>query len=148
MTGDPPPPPTVEQLTAMIRRAADGEPLVADQPVEAGWWGLQTVDLASGWRLRIWWHPGQRLGPLHGAVAANGSAWTYGASRWPDWLAGPDSVPFDPIRHALGDQQRERLRQRLLSCSCWPEPELPPQPEPPTIDQLFPPEAWWERAPS
>lgn len=141
-------PPTMTQLAAIVIRAADGEPLVANRPVSEIQWGLQTVDLACGWRLRIWWSPGPTLGPLHGALAPDGGCWTYGASRWPDWLAGPDSVPYDPIRHSLDDEQRERLRIRLLSCSCWPEPIQPPRPEPPTMAELFPPEAWWQRAPS
>jgi hypothetical protein len=50
-------------------------------------------------------------------------------------------VVLEPLRHLLTDEQRERLRQRLLACSCWPEPD--PLPEPPRltaeqIDALWP----------
>jgi hypothetical protein len=121
--------------------AQAGEPdcaLLADRPVsDAG--GAQHIDLANGWRLSLWWHPGADTCFLVGALAPDGGCWTWGCDRWPDWLAGPEAVVLEPLRHLLTDEQRERLQQRLLACSCWPEPDAPP--EPPSmawIDEQFP----------
>ena len=133
---EPPAPPSRAALAAVLIQAADSEPLLADRPVADITWGLQTISLANGWRLRIWWHPGQQMGPLHGAMAPDGGVWTYGCDRWPDWNAGPDAVALDPLRHLITPEQCERLRQRLLTCSCWPEPDLPPRPAPPTMAEL------------
>jgi hypothetical protein len=48
-------------------------------------------------------------------------------------------LPLEPLDHLINPEQRERLRLRLLTCSCWPEPELlPPPPEMAWIDQNFP----------
>ena len=58
---EPPAPPSRAALAAVLIQAADSEPLLADRPVADITWGLQTISLANGWRLRIWWHPGQQL---------------------------------------------------------------------------------------
>ena len=122
MDTERPPRPTREALAAVLTAAAAGAPLVADRPVAEVRWGVQRVDMASGWQLAIWWHADGLMGPLHGAVAPDGGEWTFGCDRWPDWLAGPDAVVLDPIEHLLDGEQRERLRARLLACSCWPAP--------------------------
>lgn len=122
MENDQPLRPDREALAAVLIAAADGAALVADRPVAEVRWGLQRVDLASGWQLSVWWLPDEQLGPLHEAVAPDGGVWGYGCDRWPDWLAGPEAVVLDPLRHLISDDQRERLRVRLLSCSCWPRP--------------------------
>jgi hypothetical protein len=137
---EPPTPPSRAALAAVLAQAAEAEPLLADRPALDVGWGLLRIDLANGWSLRIWWHHGQ-MGPLHGALAPDGGCWTWGCDRWPDWLAGPDAVVLDPLTHLITAEQRERLRQRLLSCNCWPERKLPPRPEPPPmaeIDWLYP----------
>ena len=125
---------TNETIAAALIAAADGAPLLADRPVAELGWGIQRVDLASGWQLRVWWREGPTMGPLHSAVAPDGRRWVYGCSRWPDWLAGSEAVVLDPIRHLLDDEQRERLRVRLLTCNCWPPVELVSMPTPPPID--------------
>jgi hypothetical protein len=119
---DLPPRPTSEAVAAALIAAADGAPLLADHPVTPDDFGLQRITMANGWKLAIWWSLGQQMGPVHQATSPEGLHWVYGCARWPDWLAGPEAVVLDPIRHLLSDEQRERLRARLLSCSCWPEP--------------------------
>jgi hypothetical protein len=138
---EPPAPPSRAALAAVLAQAAEPEcALLADRPVSLNWWaGMQRVDLASGWSLRIWWLSDGRMDKLHGALAPDGGVWTFGCDRWPDWDAGPEAVVLEPLRHLLTDEQRERLQQRLLTCSCWPEPD--PLPEPPSmaqIDRMFP----------
>lgn len=138
---EPPAPPSRAALAAVLVQAAESEPLLADWPVRPHDWGLQRVDLANGWSLWLWWTPGPCLERLWAAQAPDGSQWSYGCDRWPDWNAGPEAVVLEPLRHLLTDEQRKRLQQRLLSCSCWPEPDLPPRPAPPSmdeIDRLFP----------
>lgn len=134
-------PPSRATLAAVLAQA--GEPgcaLLADHPVsDAG--GAQRIDMANGWRLSLWWHPGPELARLWAATAPDGGCWTFGCDRWPDWNAGPDAVVLEPLRHLITSKQRERLQLRLLSCCCWPEPE--PLPEPPRltaeqIDALWP----------
>ena len=136
----PPAPPSRAALAAVLVQAAESEPLLADRPVsDAGC--TQRVDLANGWTLRIGWGPGPQMHPLLGALSPGGDCWTYGCDRWPDWNAGPDAVVLDPLTHLITPEQREQLRQRLLTCNCWPERELPPRPEPPPmaeIDRLYP----------
>jgi len=44
----PPAPPTHEAVAAVLIAAADGAPLLADQPVSELHWGLQRVDTAAG----------------------------------------------------------------------------------------------------
>jgi hypothetical protein len=78
---------------------------------------------------------------LSSATAPDGGHWSYGCDRWPDWNAGPDAVVLDPLTHLITAEVREQLRRRLLAGNCWPERELPPRPEPPSmaeIDQLYP----------
>ena len=135
-----PAPPSRAALAAVLVQAADGAPLLADRSVSAVDWGLQRIDLASGWSLRIWWSRGLEMGPLHGALAPDGGCWTYGCDRWPDWNAGPAAVVLDPLTHLITPEQRERLRQRLLTCRCWPEPDplpLPPRRSPEEIMRLL-----------
>ena len=133
-----PAPPGRAGLAAVLAQA--GEPdcaLLADRPPMAGW--AQRIDLASGWSLWIWWRSHGEMDRLWAAKAPDGGCWTFGCDRWPDWNAGPDAVVLDPLTHLINDEQRERLRLRLLTCSCWPE--LDPLPEPPSmaeIDERFP----------
>lgn len=136
-------PPSRAALAAVLAQA--GEPdcaLLADRPVASEFTQTtQLVNLANGWNLWIWWKPVDQLDRLWAATAPDGGRWSYGCDRWPDWNAGPEAVVLEPLRHLLTDEQRERLRQRLLTCSCWPEPD--PLPEPPRltaeqIDALWP----------
>ena len=134
---EPPAPPSRTSLAAVLAQAADGDPLLANRPPMAGW--AQRADLANGWSLWIWWISDDEMDRLWAAKAPDGGCWTYGCDRWPDWNAGPEAAVLEPLRHLLTDEQRERLRQRLLTCSYWPEPD--PLPEPPSmdeIDRLFP----------
>jgi len=138
---EPPTPPSRAALAAVLVQAADAEPLLADWPVRPNDWGLQRVDLASGWSLCFWWSPGGALDRLWSATAPDGGQWSYGCDRWPDWNAGPEAVVLEPLRHLLTDEQRERLRLRLLDACCWPPPDLLPEPPPPSmveIDAMFP----------
>jgi hypothetical protein len=73
---------------------------------------------------------------LWAATAPDGARWQFGCDRWPDWDAGSDAVVLNPLTHLITPEQRERLRHRLLTCSCWPEPEPLPVPPPPTREQL------------
>jgi hypothetical protein len=143
----PPAPPTHEAVAAVLIAAADGAPLLADQPVSELHWGLQRVDTASGWQLGIWWRQ-QIMGPLHSATAPDGGRWIYGCGRWPDWLAGSEAVVLDPLAHLLTADQRQRLQDRLLSCNCWPAVELPSLPEPPLLSEIFPEGEVWDLMPS
>jgi hypothetical protein len=138
-----PTPPSRVALAAVLVQAAEPDcPLLADRPVgDAG--GAQRIDLANGWRLWIWWVASDQMDRLWAAKSPDGSCWTYGCDRWPDWNAGPEAVVLEPLRHLLTPEQRERLRQRLLSCSCWPEPDPLPEPEPPTMAELFPEDEAW-----
>lgn len=122
---DLPPRPTTAAVTAALARAADSEPFLADRSVPEIWWGTQVIDLVSGWQLSIWWVRGQ-LGPLHRAIDPAGLGWIHGCARWPDWAAGPDSVPLDPIAHGLDAHQRQQLEARLRAARCWP-PAPPPR---------------------
>jgi hypothetical protein len=136
----PPAPPSRAALAAVLARAVNGEPLLADRPVDPLDWCAQRVELQSGWTLRIAWEPGQQMGPLFGALSPDGGHWTYGCDRWPDWNAGPAAVVLDPLTHLVSPEQRERLRQRLLTCRCWPEPDplpLPPRRSPEEIERLL-----------
>ena len=133
-----PAPPSRATLAAVLAQAAESERLLADRPAADIYWGLQRIDLANGWTLRVWWLPEQQLGPLHAAHAPDGGYWTWGCDRWPDWDAGLDAVVLDPLQHLITSEQRERLRQRLLNCSCWPAPE--PLPDPPSMAEI---EARW-----
>ena len=133
----PPTPPSRAALAAVLAQAAEGEPLLADRPVYLNWLaGKQRIDLANGWSLRIWWGHGGQLDYLESALAPDGAYWTYGCDRWPDWNAGPDAVVLDPLEHLITAEQREQLRQRLLTCNCWPERELPLRPEPPPVAEI------------
>gem|GEM_PF-1522652 len=138
---EPPAPPSRAALAAVLAQAGEPDcPLLADRPVsDAG--GAQRIDLANGWRLSLWWHPGPELARLWAATAPDGGIWTLGCDRWPDWNAGPEAVVLEPLRHLLTDEQRARLQQRLLNCGCWPEPDPLPEPKPPSmaeIEELYP----------
>ena len=77
---------------------------------------------------------------LSDAWALNGAHWTSGCDRWPDWNAGPAAVVLDPLTHLISPEHRERLRQRLLTCRCWPEPDplpAPPRRSPEEIERLL-----------
>ena len=94
-----PAPPSRDALAALLNQAAEGEPLLADRPVAEVGWGSQRIDFANGWRLCVWWLPGERLDRLWAASAPDGGCWTYGCDRWPDWQAGPGAVP--PSWHGM-----------------------------------------------
>ena len=131
---EPLPPPTNAAVAAALIAAADGAPLLANlsgREISPSIISpdLQWIDMASGWKLVIWWAGGS-IGPLHRATAPDGASWTLGCARWPDWNAGPQAEVLDPIRHLLTPEQRERLRVRLLDCTCWPEQQPPPLPPP------------------
>ena len=129
----PPAPPSRDALAAVLAQAAEGEPLLAEEP--GGHGRLQFVDMANGWRLGVLWSLGDQPA-LWSALAPDGAYWSHGCDRWPDWGAGPDAVVLDPLTHLITPEQREQLRQRLLTCSCWPEPDPLPVPPPPTREQL------------
>jgi hypothetical protein len=132
----PPTPPSRAALAAVLAQAVESEPLLADRlPIEDDWI-TQRVDLASGWIFWINWSPGLQMDRLFAAQAPDGARWTYGCDRWPDWNAGPDAVVLDPLRHLLPPEQRERLRQRLLTCCCWPEPDPLPAPPPRSAEEV------------
>jgi hypothetical protein len=128
-------------LAAVLAQAAKPDcPLLADRPPAAGW--CQRVDLANRWSLWVWWLADDQLDRLWAAKAPDGGIWSFGCDRWPDWNAGPEAVPLEPLDHLIPSEVRERLQQRLLSCSCWPE--LDPPPRPPDmawIDEHYPLEA-------
>lgn len=128
---EPPAPPSRASLAAVLAQAADSEPLLADRPASVG--ACQQVDLANGWTLGLWWQHANAA-RLMTARAPDGACWTFGCDRWPDWNAGPEAVPLEPLRHLITPEQRARLQQRLLSCCCWPEPD--PFPEPPSMDEI------------
>ena len=135
-----PAPPSRAALAAVLIQAADGEPLLANRPVDPIDWCTQRVDLQNGWSLWVWWDPDAVMAFLGYAVAPNGTIWSYGCDRWPDWNAGPAAVVLDPLTHLISPEQRERLRQRLLTCRCWPEPDplpAPPRRSPEEIERLL-----------
>ena len=135
-----PAPPSRAALAAVLVQAADGEPLLADRAVDPLEWCAQLIDLQNGWRLCVCWDPGAAMDRLIDAWSPDGAHWTYGCDRWPDWNAGPAAVVLDPLRHRIKPEQRERLRQRLLTCRCWPEPDplpAPPQRSPEEIERLL-----------
>jgi hypothetical protein len=132
----PPAPPSRATLATVLIQAAEGAWLVANDP--GGDQRLQRVCMANGWRLGVTWLPDDEPALLW-ATAPDGAHWSCGCDRWPDWGAGPDAVVLKPLQHLLTPEQREQLRQRLLSCSCWPKPDPPP--EPPSmaaIEELYP----------
>jgi hypothetical protein len=132
----PPTRPSRAALAAVLARAAKGEPLLADRPVDPHEWCAQMVDLQNGWRLCVCWNSGAVMDRLIDAWAPDGAHWTYGCDRWPDWNAGPEAVVLDPLTHLLTPEQRERLRQRLLTCRCWPEPDPLPAPPPRSAEEI------------
>jgi len=121
---DLPPRPTSHAVAAALARASDSEPFLADRPVAAIWWGIQTIDTVTGWQLSFWWVRGE-LGPLHRAIDPIGLEWIHGCARWPDWSAGPEAVALDPIQHLLTACQRQQLEARLRAACCWPEAPAP-----------------------
>ena len=136
----PPAPPSRAALSAVLVQAADGAPLLANRPVDPLDWCAQRVDLQNGWRLCVCWDSGAVMDRLIDAWAPDGAHWTYGCDRWPDWNAGPAAVVLDPLTHLITPEQRERLRQRLLTCRCWPEPDplpAPPRRSPEEIERLL-----------
>jgi hypothetical protein len=131
-----PAPPHRDAIAAALVAVIGGAPFVADLPVDECQGRRQILELASGWRLEVRWWEGA-MGPLEGAHAPGGGRWERGCDRWPDWLAGPDAELLDPIEHLLSAEQRDDLRQLLTTCVCWPLPELPPAPDPPSAKELF-----------
>lgn len=132
-----PPRPSHEAVADALRSIAAGESFLADLLPDETDHHLQVIDLVSGWRLAIWWVRGQ-MGPLHAAADPAGLQWVYGCGRWPDWCAGPEAVPLDPIAHLLSDQERAALRVVLEGASCWPPALAVPPTGVPTVAELFP----------
>lgn len=130
MPDDLPPRPTSAAVAAALASIAAGEAFLASVAPDETDHHLQQLDTVSGWRLAIWWRRGE-MGPLHSAISPEGLQWTYGCARWPDWLAGPDAVVLDPIRHLLDDEQRQALRRVLIDPVCWPAPDPLPIVAPP-----------------
>ena len=129
-----PAPPSRTALAAVLAQAAEPDSaLLADEP--GGSLRLQRVDMANGWRLGVLWYLGDAPALAY-ATAPDDAHWSYGCDRWPDWNAGPDAVVLEPLQHLITPEVRERLRQRLLTCSCWPAPDPLPVPPPPTREQL------------
>jgi hypothetical protein len=141
VTKTPPAPPSRAALAAVLAQVAEPDcRLLADQMPDENDWVTQRVDLASGWSLWVHWVPGLIMERLFAAQAPDGARWTFGCDRWPDWNAGPAAVVLDPLTHLITPEQRERLRQRLLTCNCWPEPDplpLPPRRSPEEVERLL-----------
>lgn len=132
----PPARPSRAALAAVLAQAANGDPLLADRPVDPLEWCAQMVDLQNGWRLCVCWNLGAVMDRLIDAWAPDGAQWAYGCDRWPDWNAGPAAAVLDPLTHLLTPEQRERLRQRLLTCNCWPELDPLPAPPPRSAEEI------------
>ena len=126
MVPDPPPPPSREALAAALARAAEGEALLADRPVEECLGSYQRVDTVSRWHLVVRWSWAGELYLLTGAKAPDGGRWRWGCDWWPDWDAGPTGQPLSPLHHLITAEQRAALEARLLGCLCWPAPAPPP----------------------
>jgi hypothetical protein len=109
-------------LAVVLATVAQGEPLLADQPAADVPYGRQRIDLANGWMMAVWWGADE-IGPLAEAFSPEGEHWIYGCDRWPDWNAGPDAVPLDPLTHLVSAEQRLAIAARLRDCCCWPQPE-------------------------
>lgn len=139
--------PTRRELTAALLAAAEDAPLLANASPAAIGWGTQLIDVATTgglWRLRVWWQPEELLGPLSAATGPGRRLWCYGCDRWPHWDAGATTVVLDPLRHLLSGEQRERLRERLLHCSCWPSEDPLGGMVPPLANQIWTPEEFDE----
>ncbi len=122
----PPPPPSREALAAALARAAKGEALLADRPVDECLGSYQRVDMVSGWLLVMRWSFDGELYACTGATAPGGGRWRWGCDWWPDWEAGPTGQPLSPLHHLITAEQRAAIETRLRDCLCWPEPEPPP----------------------
>ena len=127
--GDREPPlavrPTREALAAALRQVIDpAQSIAVDQtPDETGSYQQQLVTL-PGWRLLIMWQEGAIL-HLSQAWGPGGVHWVYCCDRWPNWAAGPDSQPLNPIEHFLAPLERAALQRRLLTEPCTPPLQLP-----------------------
>lgn len=109
----------------MLAGVASGEDVpIVNRSVDSIGWGCQSVRLASGWRLRVWWFFCGAMGPLSGAMAPDGRRWDYGCDRWPDWEAGSKAVILDPFRHLITPEQREMIAERLSVAEVQPPPEI------------------------
>jgi len=117
--------PTREALAAALRQVIDpGQAITVDStPDETGSYQQQLVTL-PGWRLLIMWREGV-ISHLSQAWGPGGVHWAYCCDRWPDWAAGPDSRPLNPIEHLLAPLERAALQARLLAEPCTPPPQLP-----------------------
>lgn len=136
-TEELPPRPASEDVAAALIRIADGEAFLSDLRPDETDHHLQVIDAISGWQLAVWWVRGQ-MGPLHAAVDPAGLQWVYGCGRWPDWCAGPEAVPLDPIAHLLTAEQRASLRMVLLSATCWPPRPVIQLPAVQSMAELYP----------
>jgi hypothetical protein len=127
--------PSRQDLMAILRQAADpGVAInVSIRPTITSSWQLQTVRVA-GWSLAILWH-GNKIDHLSTTDDPLGRHWSYGCDRWPNWEAGPDSVPLCPIRHLLTAAERRALESRLLATPADPEPPL--LVNVPTVDEIM-----------
>jgi hypothetical protein len=126
MVPAPPPPPSREALAAALARAAEGEALLADRPVEECLGSYQRLDTVTSWHLVVRWSFGGELVACTGATAPDGGRWSWGCDWWPDWEAGPAGQALSPLRHLLTAEQRAALEARLRGCLCWPKPKPPP----------------------
>lgn len=127
--------PSRQDLIKILRQAADHEVAISADInlVDAPMWAVQTVRF-NGWRLAILWH-GDKIDHLSTTDDPLGRHWSYGCDRWPNWEAGPDSLPLCPIRHLLTSAERQALEARLLTTPADPEP--PPPTEVPTVDEIM-----------
>ena len=117
--------PTREALAAALRQVINpAKAITVDStPDETGSYQQQLVTV-PGWQLQIMWREGAIL-HLSQAWGLGGAHWSYCCDRWPNWAAGPDSRPLNPIEHLLAPLERAALQRRLLAEPCTPPPQLP-----------------------
>lgn len=125
-----PPRPSRQELASMLQGLAAGDDVpVVNRSVESLGWGIQSVRLASGWRLRVWWLDDGSMGPLSGAMAPDGRRWVLGCDRWPDWEAGSQAEILDPLQHLITPLDRLAIGE-LLQIAEVVEPQPLPEPAP------------------
>ena len=118
----------------MLQGLASGDdPAVVNRSVEDLGWGLQSIRLVSGWRLRVWWLDDGTMGPLSGAKAPDGRTWVLGCDRWPDWLAGSQSEVLDPLQHLVTPLDRLAITELLRVAEVVEPPMLP---DPPPVEWI------------
>ena len=101
--------PTPEALAAALRQAIDpGQAIRVDQTLDETGSYQQQLLTVLGWRLLIMWREGA-ISHLSQAWGTGGTHWEYGCDRWPNWAAGSDSRPLNPIEHLLAPPGACRL---------------------------------------